>query len=147
MMPASPAAAGTGDRPSALSSPTARRPPCSSSTPSSRSPTTRSAPPPTTSSPICAGSAEMCGSHDDCWASRDPGRPGTDTEAVLLTNTTTGADMIDIALPDGPASPVVRGLAACLSSVTEVPLAQLPAPDDASVSHALGAYKSWLAGR
>ena len=28
--------------------------------------------------------------------------------------------MIQIDLPDGPASPLVRGLAACLSSVTEV---------------------------
>ena len=37
--------------------------------------------------------------------------------------------MIQIDLPDGPASPLVRGLAACLSSVTEVPLAELPVFD------------------
>jgi len=34
--------------------------------------------------------------------------------------------MIQTDLPDGPGSPLVRGLAACLSSVTELPLAQLP---------------------
>ena len=55
--------------------------------------------------------------------------------------------MIQIDLPDGPASPLVRGLAACLSSVTEVPLAELPAFDNLSVMHALAAWKSWLAGR
>ncbi len=54
--------------------------------------------------------------------------------------------MIDTALPDGPGSPLARGLAACLSSVTEVPLPELPASGDAPISHALGAYKSWLAG-
>lgn len=55
--------------------------------------------------------------------------------------------MIQIDLPDGPASPLVRGLAACLSSVTEVPLIELPTLDDVPVAHALGAWKSWLAGR
>ena len=43
--------------------------------------------------------------------------------------------------------PLVRGLAACLSSVTEVPLAELPDLEDVPVAHALGAWRSWLAGR
>ena len=34
--------------------------------------------------------------------------------------------MIEIGLPDGPGSALVRGFAACLSSVTEVPMADLP---------------------
>lgn len=55
--------------------------------------------------------------------------------------------MISIELPDGAASPLVRGLAACLSSVTEVPASDLPGLQDVSVAHALGAWKSWLAGR
>ena len=55
--------------------------------------------------------------------------------------------MIQTDLPDGPASPLVRGLAACLSSVTEVPLAELPDAEDLPVHHALAAWKSWLAGR
>jgi MOSC domain-containing protein YiiM len=56
--------------------------------------------------------------------------------------------MIDIDLPHGPGSPLVRGVAACLSSVTEVPLTDLPQPpDDASLPHALASWKSWLAGR
>lgn len=55
--------------------------------------------------------------------------------------------MIQIDLPDGPASPLVRGLASCLSSVTEVPLAELPVFDNLSATHALAAWKSWLAGR
>lgn len=54
--------------------------------------------------------------------------------------------MMDVTLPDGPAPAVVRGLAACLSSVTEVPLAELPELGDAPIAHALGACKSWLAG-
>jgi hypothetical protein len=55
--------------------------------------------------------------------------------------------MIQTDLPDGPAGPIVRGLAACLSSVTEVPIAQLPPVEDLPVAHALAAWKSWLAGR
>jgi hypothetical protein len=55
--------------------------------------------------------------------------------------------VIHVDLPDGPASPLVRGLAACLSSVTEVPLADLPDVGDASASQLLGACRSWLAGR
>lgn len=55
--------------------------------------------------------------------------------------------MIHVDLPDGPGSPLARGLAACLSSVTEVPLSELPAVGDASAGHLLGAYRSWLAGR
>ncbi len=55
--------------------------------------------------------------------------------------------MIQIDLPHGPASPLVRGLAACLSSVTEVPLTELPAFDTLSAPHALAAWKSWLASR
>ena len=52
--------------------------------------------------------------------------------------------MIETDLPDGPGSPLLRGLAACLSSVTEVPLADLPDLGDASAAHLLGACKSWL---
>ena len=55
--------------------------------------------------------------------------------------------MIQTDLPDGRASPLVRGLAACLSSVTELPLAELPQIEDLPVTHALAAWKSWLAGR
>ena len=55
--------------------------------------------------------------------------------------------MIHVDLPDGPAGPLTRGLAACLSSVTEVPLADLPDLGEAPAAHLLGAYKSWLAGR
>ena len=54
--------------------------------------------------------------------------------------------MIHTDLPDGPADPLVRGLAACLSSVTEVPLAQLPGLENLTVTHALASWKSWLAG-
>ena len=55
--------------------------------------------------------------------------------------------MIDVALPDGPAPALVRGLAACLSSVTEVPLVELPPLEDQPVAHALSSWRSWLAGR
>lgn len=55
--------------------------------------------------------------------------------------------MIQIELPDGPADSLVRGLAACLSSVTEVPLAELPEIKDQPVTHALASWKTWLAGR
>lgn len=55
--------------------------------------------------------------------------------------------MIHVDLPDGPAGPLARGLAACLSSVTEVPLTDLPDLGETSAARLLGAYKSWLAGR
>ncbi|MCW2607954.1 MAG: hypothetical protein JWO60_2647 [Frankiales bacterium] len=55
--------------------------------------------------------------------------------------------MIENDLPDSAGSPLVRGLAACLSSVTEVPLADLPQLGDPPAAHLLGAYRSWLAGR
>lgn len=56
--------------------------------------------------------------------------------------------MKDVDLPDGPGSRLVRGFAACLSSVTETPLADLPPLTGGErLAHALGAWKSWLAGR
>ena len=54
--------------------------------------------------------------------------------------------MIEVDLPRGTSAPLVRGLAACLASVTEVPLDELPPLEDVP-AHALGAWRSWLAGR
>lgn len=55
--------------------------------------------------------------------------------------------MIDVELPSGPAaSALTRGFAACLASVTEVAVADLPLPDG-DLAQALGAWRSWLAGR
>ena len=56
--------------------------------------------------------------------------------------------MRDVDLPDGPGSALVRSFAACLSSVTEVSVADLPPlSGEQPLAHALGAWKSWLAGR
>ena len=56
--------------------------------------------------------------------------------------------MRDVELADGPGSPLVRGFAACLSSVTEVDPADLPPlTGDEPLAHALGVWRSWLAGR
>jgi hypothetical protein len=56
--------------------------------------------------------------------------------------------MIDVDLPDLPGDPAVLGLAACLSSVTELPLDVLPQPPaDAPLAHAVAAWRTWLAGR
>ncbi len=53
--------------------------------------------------------------------------------------------MIDVELPPGTAeNALVRGFAACLASVTEVPVTDLPLPDHA-LTHALGAWRTWLA--
>jgi hypothetical protein len=53
--------------------------------------------------------------------------------------------VIDVELPPGPAADALaRGFAACLSSVTEVPVTDLPLPED-DLAHALGAWRSWLA--
>ena len=53
-----------------------------------------------------------------------------------------------IELPDGPNSPLVRGFAACLSTITQVPVPELPAVDaGAPVEHAVAMWKTWLAGR
>jgi hypothetical protein len=54
--------------------------------------------------------------------------------------------VIDTELPTAPsASPLARGLAACLASVTEVPVTELPLPAG-DLHQALGAWRSWLAG-
>jgi hypothetical protein len=55
--------------------------------------------------------------------------------------------VIDVELPPGPAAgALTRAFAACLASVTEVPVAEVPLPEDGDLSHALGAWRSWLAG-
>jgi hypothetical protein len=54
--------------------------------------------------------------------------------------------VIDVELPPGPAAgALARGFAACLASVTEVPVAELPPPGD-DLTSALGAWRTWLAG-
>ena len=54
--------------------------------------------------------------------------------------------MIDTELPTTPsASPLARGFAACLASVAEVPVTELPLPAG-DLPQALGAWRSWLAG-
>jgi MOSC domain-containing protein len=53
--------------------------------------------------------------------------------------------MIDVELPPGPAAgALTRGFAACLASVTEVPVTDLPRSDE-GLAHALGAWRGWLA--
>jgi hypothetical protein len=53
--------------------------------------------------------------------------------------------MIDVELPPGPAgSALARGFAACLASVTEVPVTDLPQPEG-ELTHALAAWRGWLA--
>jgi hypothetical protein len=54
--------------------------------------------------------------------------------------------VIDVELPPGPAAgALTRGFAACLASVTEVPVTDLPLPGD-DLAHALGTWRTWLAG-
>jgi hypothetical protein len=54
--------------------------------------------------------------------------------------------VIDVELPSGRgADMLTRGVAACLASVTEVPVSDLPLPDN--LAHALGAWRTWLAER
>lgn len=53
--------------------------------------------------------------------------------------------MIDVDLPTGsPACALARSFAACLASVTETPLGDLPLPD-ADLPAALGIWRTWLA--
>ncbi len=55
--------------------------------------------------------------------------------------------MIDTDLPTAPsAAPLARGFAACLASVIEVPVTELPLPDG-DLHQALGAWRTWLAER
>ncbi len=55
--------------------------------------------------------------------------------------------MIDVELPPGPAAgALARGFAACLASVTEVPVTELPRPGE-DLAQALGAWRTWLAER
>jgi hypothetical protein len=54
--------------------------------------------------------------------------------------------VIDTELPATPsAAPLARGFAACLASVVEVPVTELPLPAG-DLHQALGAWRSWLAG-
>lgn len=55
--------------------------------------------------------------------------------------------MIDAELPTGPvADDLVAGFAACLASVVELPVAEVPLPRG-DLHQALGAWRTWLAGR
>jgi len=55
--------------------------------------------------------------------------------------------VIDVELPPGPAAgALARGFAACLASVTEVPVTDLPRPGE-DLAQALGAWRGWLAER
>jgi hypothetical protein len=55
--------------------------------------------------------------------------------------------LIDTELPTAPsAGALTRGFAACLASVTEVPVTELPLPAG-DLHQALGAWRTWLAGR
>lgn len=52
--------------------------------------------------------------------------------------------MIEVGLPTGsPASDLTRGFAACLASVTELPVTELPLPPT-DLGDALGAWRAWL---
>ncbi len=56
--------------------------------------------------------------------------------------------MLETDLPDVPGSRLVRGLLACLASVTELPVDALPPQnDDTPFNHAVASLKTWLAGR
>jgi hypothetical protein len=55
--------------------------------------------------------------------------------------------VIDTDLPTAPsAGALIRGFAACLASVTEVPVTELPLPAG-DLAQALGAWRGWLAER
>jgi MOSC domain-containing protein YiiM len=55
--------------------------------------------------------------------------------------------VLDVALPPDPAIPtLVRSVAACLASVTEIDIADLPRPST-DLSGSLARWRSWLAGR
>jgi hypothetical protein len=55
--------------------------------------------------------------------------------------------VIDVELPPGSgAGELTRGFAACLASVTELPLSEVPLPGE-DLAHALGAWRTWLAER
>ncbi len=54
--------------------------------------------------------------------------------------------MIEIELPDTEGVPdVVRAMAACIASVTEAPVSEVPQPA-ANLGGAIAAWRSWLAG-
>ena len=56
--------------------------------------------------------------------------------------------MFDVDLPDSPASSVlVRSFAACVASVTEIPITQLPRPGATDLAETIATWRSWLAGR
>src|SRR4051795_284359 len=55
--------------------------------------------------------------------------------------------MIDVALPDDQAVPeLTRSFAACMASVTETPVAEVPQPR-ADLPAAVAHWRAWLAGR
>jgi hypothetical protein len=55
--------------------------------------------------------------------------------------------VLDVALPAGPGAPeLVRSFAACLASVTETPVGEVPQPDD-DLPGAIAYWRNWLAGR
>jgi hypothetical protein len=75
-------------------------------------------------------------------------RSASDRREKPVGRTTTRLEeqvVIDAGLPSAPhADALTRGFAACLASVTELPVSELPLPDT-DLHHALGAWRGWLA--
>ena len=56
--------------------------------------------------------------------------------------------MLDVQLPArDDLAPVIRGFAACLGSVIEVPIVELVPETADSLGDAIGHWRGWLAGR
>src|SRR3954447_10945919 len=128
---------------------------CSGELTKNSPPKDQNACPPRSAGPCWSTNATVLPAATSSFAATSPAMPAPTTSTSASMSTASPATLLvtneaEVLVIDHQLDAAPRGLAeafaVCLASVTEVPLAEVPLPDD-DLSHALGAWRNWLAER